>query len=166
MDQFKRQLPSVQGNRVRRYDRGASGGQPLAFASLSIRGLLEWPVPIRLTPIPTRSRDGAHGGGGSGCSWFRSSRSWSHGTPDCQIHSRSLANDPSLLLGILVYGYATGVFSSRKLERATYDSVAFRFVAANEHPDHDTIAVFRRCFLTEIEGLFVQVDQDAIAKSP
>ena len=47
---------------------------------------------------------------------------------------------PSLLLGILIYGYATGVFSSRKLERATYDSVAFRFIAANDHPDHDTIA--------------------------
>jgi hypothetical protein len=61
------------------------------------------------------------------------------------------------LLGILVYGYATGVFSSRKLERATYDSVAFRFIAANEHPDHDTIAAFRRRFLREIEGLFVQV---------
>jgi hypothetical protein len=62
-----------------------------------------------------------------------------------------------LLLGILVYGYATGVFSSCKLERATYDSVAFRFIAANEHPDHDTIAAFRRRFLKEIEGLFVQV---------
>jgi transposase len=64
---------------------------------------------------------------------------------------------PTLLLGILVYGYATGVFSSRKLERATYASVAFRFVAANQHPDHDTIAAFRRRFLKEIETLFVQV---------
>jgi transposase len=64
---------------------------------------------------------------------------------------------PTLLLGILVYGYATGVFSSRKLERATYDSVAFRFVAANQHPDHDTIAAFRRRFLKQIETLFVQV---------
>ena len=64
---------------------------------------------------------------------------------------------PSVLLGILVYGYATGVFSSRKLERATYDSVAFRFVAANQHPDHDTIAAFRRRFLKKIEALFVQV---------
>ena len=54
------------------------------------------------------------------------------------------AYHPRLLLGILVYGYATGVFSSRKLERATYDSVAFRFIAANQHPDHDTIAAFRR----------------------
>ena len=56
-----------------------------------------------------------------------------------------------------VYGYATAVFSSRKLERATYDLVAFGFIAANDHPDHDTIATFRRRFLKEIEGLFVQV---------
>jgi hypothetical protein len=60
-------------------------------------------------------------------------------------------------LGLLVYGYATGVFSSRKLERATHDSVAFRFIAANDHPDHDTIATFRRRFLPEIEALFVKV---------
>ena len=64
---------------------------------------------------------------------------------------------PQLLLGLIIYGYATGVFSSRKLERATYDSVAFRFMAANEHPDHDTIAAFRRRFLKQIETLFVQV---------
>jgi transposase len=64
---------------------------------------------------------------------------------------------PSVLLGLLVFGYATGVFSSRKLERATYDSVAFRFIAANQHPDHDTIATFRRRFLKQIEALFVQV---------
>jgi transposase len=69
----------------------------------------------------------------------------------------SASYHPALLLGILIYGYATGVFSSRKLERATYDSVAFRFIAANDHPDHDTIATFRRRFLKEIEGLFVQV---------
>src|SRR5258706_6435573 len=69
----------------------------------------------------------------------------------------SASYHPRLLLGLLVYGYATGVFSSRKLERATYDSVAFRFIAANDHPDHDTIATFRRGFLKEIERLFVQV---------
>jgi transposase len=69
----------------------------------------------------------------------------------------SASYHPKLLLGILVYGYATGVVSSRKLERATYDSVAFRFIAANDHPDHDTIAAFRRRFLPRIEGLFVQV---------
>jgi transposase len=66
---------------------------------------------------------------------------------------------PTVRLGLLVYGYATGVFSSRKLERATYDAVAFRFVAANQHPDHDTIAAFRRRFLDEIQTLFVQVLQ-------
>ena len=64
---------------------------------------------------------------------------------------------PTILLGILVYGYATGVFSSRKLERATYDSVALRFIAANQHPDHDTIAAFRRRFLKQIGTVFVQV---------
>lgn len=69
----------------------------------------------------------------------------------------SASYHPATLLGLLVYGYATGVFSSRKLERATHDSVAFRFIAANEHPDHDTIATFRRRFLKEIEALFVQV---------
>lgn len=71
--------------------------------------------------------------------------------------SGSASYHPSMLLGLLVYGYATGVFSSRKLERATYDSVAFRFIAANDHPDHDTIATFRRRFLKDIEALFVQV---------
>jgi transposase len=69
----------------------------------------------------------------------------------------SASYHPEMLLGLLVYGYASGVFSSRKLERATYDSVAFRFIAANEHPDHDTIAAFRRRFLKEIAALFVQV---------
>ena len=58
---------------------------------------------------------------------------------------------------MLVYGYANGVFSSRKIERATYDSVAFRFIAAGTHPDHDTLATFRRRFLDELAGLFVQV---------
>jgi transposase len=71
--------------------------------------------------------------------------------------SGSASYHPAMLLGLVVYGYATGLFSSRKIERATYDSVALRFVAANDHPDHDTIATFRRRFLKEIEGLFVQV---------
>jgi transposase len=71
--------------------------------------------------------------------------------------SGSASYHPRMLLGLLVYGYATGVFSSRKLERATYDSVAFRFIAANDHPDHDTIAAFRRRFLKDIEALFVDV---------
>jgi transposase len=71
--------------------------------------------------------------------------------------SGSAGYHPAMLLGLLVYGYATGVFSSRNIERATYDSVAFRFIAANDHPDHDTLATFRRRFLGEIEKLFVQV---------
>src|ERR1700747_731899 len=71
--------------------------------------------------------------------------------------SGSASYHPALLLGLLVYGYTTGGFSSRKLERATYDSVAFRFIAANDHPDHDTIATFRRRFLKDIEALFVRV---------
>jgi len=69
----------------------------------------------------------------------------------------SAAYHPSVLLGLLVYGYATGMFSSRKIERATYDSVAFRYIAANTHPDHDTLAHFRKQFLVELEDLFVQV---------
>jgi transposase len=69
----------------------------------------------------------------------------------------SASYHPRLPLGILVYGYATGVFSSRKLERATHDGVAFRVVAANDHPDHDTIAAFRRRFLPQVAEVFVQV---------
>jgi transposase len=69
----------------------------------------------------------------------------------------SKAHHPATLLAILVYGYATRVFSSRRLERATYDSVAFRYIAAGTHPDHDTLATFRRRFLNELAGLFVQV---------
>ena len=64
---------------------------------------------------------------------------------------------PEVLLGLLLYGYATGVFSSRKLERATYEAVPFRFIAGNLHPDHDTLAAFRRTFLPELKDLFVQV---------
>jgi transposase len=59
---------------------------------------------------------------------------------------------PALLLALLFYGYATGVFSSRKLEQATHDCVAFRFITADAHPDHDTIATFRKRFLAELEG--------------
>lgn len=47
---------------------------------------------------------------------------------------------PEILLAVLFYGYATGVFSTRKLERATYETVPFRFIAGNLHPDHDTLA--------------------------
>jgi transposase len=64
---------------------------------------------------------------------------------------------PELLLGLLFYGYATGVFSSRKIEKATYESIPFRFLAGGWHPDHDTIANFRKTFLPEIRNLFAQV---------
>lgn len=64
---------------------------------------------------------------------------------------------PELLLGLLFYGYATGVFSSRKLEQATYESLPFRFIAGGLHPDHDTLAHFRKTFLPQISALFVQV---------
>lgn len=73
----------------------------------------------------------------------------------------SKAYSPEILLPLLFYGYATGVFASRQLERATYDSVAFRYIAANTHPDHDTIATFRKRFLNELKALFVQILQIA-----
>ena len=64
---------------------------------------------------------------------------------------------PEILLGLLFYGYATGVFSARRIEKATYESLPFRFLAGNLHPDHDTIAHFRKTFLPELKDLFVQV---------
>lgn len=64
---------------------------------------------------------------------------------------------PEILLGLLFYGYATGVFSSRKIEKGTYENIPFRFIASGLHPDHDTIANFRKTFLAEIQELFVQI---------
>jgi transposase len=64
---------------------------------------------------------------------------------------------PEILLGLLFYGYASGVFSSRKIEKATYESIPFRYIAGGLHPDHDTIANFRKTFLVEIQELFVQI---------
>src|SRR5213594_3950539 len=64
---------------------------------------------------------------------------------------------PEVLLGLLLYGYATGVFSTRKIERATYETVPFRFIAGDLHPDHDTLAAFRKTFLSDLKDLFVQV---------
>jgi len=61
---------------------------------------------------------------------------------------------PEIMLGLLFYGYATGVFSSRQIEQATYESLPFRFIAGGLHPDHDTIANFRQTFLPEIAALF------------
>ena len=67
------------------------------------------------------------------------------------------AYHPAVMVALLFYGYATGVFSSRKLEQATYDSVAMRYITADTHPDHDTIAHFRKRFVESLEGLFVQI---------
>lgn len=62
-----------------------------------------------------------------------------------------------MMLALLFYCYATGTFSSRKMEAATYESVAVRFVAANQHPDHDTICTFRGRFLAPLSKLFTQI---------
>lgn len=64
---------------------------------------------------------------------------------------------PEILLSLLVYAYANGVFSSRKIEQAAKDTAAYRFLAGNLTPDHDTIAHFRSSFLPQLQGLFVQV---------
>ena len=73
----------------------------------------------------------------------------------------SAAYHPAVMLSLLIYAYATGTFSSRKIERATYDSLAFRFVAGNQHPDHDTLATFRKRFGAQFAEIFVQVLQVA-----
>lgn len=64
---------------------------------------------------------------------------------------------PEVLLGLLFYGYATGVFSSRKIEQATYEVIPFRFIAGDMHPDHATIAHFRKEYLAELKDMFVQI---------
>jgi transposase len=69
----------------------------------------------------------------------------------------SAAYHPEMLIALLFYGYATGTRASRKIETATYESVAFRYIAANTHPDHDTIAEFRRRFLPYLNTLFNQI---------
>lgn len=71
--------------------------------------------------------------------------------------SGSTPYDPRMLMAALFYGYATGIFSSRKLEAATFDSLPMRFICANLNPDHDTFAAFRKNFLPEIEGFFVEI---------
>jgi transposase len=64
---------------------------------------------------------------------------------------------PLLMTKLLFYAYCVGVPSSRKVERKTYEDIAFRFLAAGEHPDHDTISEFRHRHLRSLAGLFVQV---------
>lgn len=69
----------------------------------------------------------------------------------------SEAYQPEMMVALLFYGYATGTFSSRKLERATYDSVAVRYITANQHPEHDTISNFRLRFLPQVQACFEQI---------
>ena len=69
----------------------------------------------------------------------------------------SAAYHPEMLLARLVYGYATRTFDSRRLEQATYASLAFRYIAANSHPGHATLCTFRQRFVPEIERLFVEI---------
>jgi transposase len=67
------------------------------------------------------------------------------------------AYDPGMMTTLLIYAYCVGVVSSRKIERATYESIPFRVLTADQHPDHDTIAEFRRRHLEALAVLFVQV---------
>ncbi|HAT31061.1 MAG TPA: hypothetical protein DCW29_09490 [Janthinobacterium sp.] len=69
----------------------------------------------------------------------------------------SAAHHPAVLLSLLIYGYATGVTASRKIECASYASVAFRYIAANTHPYQDTLSGFRRQYGAQLERLFVDV---------
>lgn len=66
---------------------------------------------------------------------------------------------PLMMVRLLLYGYCTGVVSSRLIERKTYEDVAFRYLAADQHPDHDTIASFRQQHLQTLAGLFTDVLQ-------
>ena len=71
---------------------------------------------------------------------------------------------PALMIKLLIYGYCTGRMSSRKLEQATYDDVAFRVLSCNQQPDHDSIAAFRKRHLKELgklSGLRLQKHSDA-----
>jgi transposase len=73
----------------------------------------------------------------------------------------SEAYHPQMLAALMLYGYATGTYSSRRIEQACYDSVAYRYIAANTHPDHHTLCAFRRRFLPQLQSVFVQVLQIA-----
>src|SRR5271168_381163 len=66
------------------------------------------------------------------------------------------AYHPLMMMRLLLYGYCIGITSSRKIENATYDNVAFRYLSADQHPDHDTLATFRQEHLEALAGLFVQ----------
>lgn len=69
------------------------------------------------------------------------------------------AYHPLMLTRVLLYAYATGMRSSRRIEKATYDDLAFRYLSADQHPDHDTIAAFRQQHLAALGSLFAQALQ-------
>src|SRR5712691_7657231 len=69
---------------------------------------------------------------------------------------------PLMMVKLLVYGYCTGRVSSRKIEQATYEDVAFRVLACNQHPDHDSIAEFRKQHLQELAGECVEAQSDEL----
>jgi len=72
------------------------------------------------------------------------------GTGSAQYH-------PQMMLALLIYCYANGIFSSRRIERATHRDMGVRYVAANQHPDHDTIATLRRENFEAVAESFLQV---------
>lgn len=79
----------------------------------------------------------------------------------CAVYNRKdgrglAAYHPLMMVRLLLYGYCLGVASSRQIERRTYEDVAFRYLAADQHPDHDTIASFRQTHLRNLAGLFLQ----------
>src|ERR1035441_5514942 len=69
------------------------------------------------------------------------------------------AYHPVMMVRVLLYGYCLGTVSSRRIERASYDDIAFRYLCADQHPDHDTIAAFRQQHLAVLGQLFTQVLQ-------
>ena len=77
-----------------------------------------------------------------------------------RVHERGTGDaqyPPSMMPGLLIYCYATGTFSSRQIERLTYESVAVRYLCADTHPDHDSICKFRRENKALLESSFQQV---------
>lgn len=64
---------------------------------------------------------------------------------------------PNMMLALLFYGYATGTFSSRRLERATYEQIPMIYITGNTHPDHNSINTFRKRFLKVIKDMFTQI---------
>ena len=84
-------------------------------------------------------------------------RCWRGGQP---------AYDPQMMVSLLLYGYCVGIASSRKIEQATYEQVPFQVLAADQHPDQDTICTFGRRHLEALSELFVQVLQLCLTSAP